>query len=665
MESNRDEASRCIELTKLYIKKKDLDNAWKFSVKANKLYPSPETKRLMKKLKSSMKHSKQRPMKRNQSDDSDESYNGDNSNSSSSSDCNTKQPPKKSKMGYKSSTTYSYKMFKEINKDESFKCLEKAEEYIQSKQFELAEKFILKSIKLFPMTRADTLLKQLQEMKDTNKPDYTEEQADVVKRVKNSQNYYTMLNIKTTATIPEIKKAYKKLALLLHPDKNSAPGSGEVFIVVTNAVDTLCDYTKRKMYDQTLRKPSTSTSSHYSQSSYRHQPTFSHAGYNGNRNAYRFYQNPQTTYDSTDEGEDEYRCLDRAEYYIIEGDIEKAEKFINKSKKLFPTSEADELLKKLKTQGSRKHSTANAKPDGQNAKKRKNTPPGSPRAERANQPTYTKAQLDTVKKVNNCKDFYDVLSIKKDATDTDIKKAYKKLALVLHPDKNHAPGAAEAFKTVGNAVATLTDAEKRKRYDMVGHENSTSDHVHRNYDHGFESDITAEQLFNMFFNGAFPTRQGPMSNPYYSRSFSRRWPPETDNDNHQQQESSSIYFQLLPILLLLLLSLFSNFSYDPVYTLKHSPKYPVLRRTSFRDISYFVKDNFHTDYTGDLRRLEHTIEEDYINTVRTKCIREKEYYESLMWRARLDDDSTLFNKATKYQMKSCEEYQTLMKQKYK
>jgi len=36
-----------------------------------------------------------------------------------------------------------------------------------------------------------------------------------------------------------------------------------------------------------------------------------------------------------------YRCLDRAEYYISEGDIEKAEKFINKSKKLFPTSEAD------------------------------------------------------------------------------------------------------------------------------------------------------------------------------------------------------------------------------------------------------------------------------------------------------------------------------------
>jgi len=54
-------------------------------------------------------------------------------------------------------------------------------------------------------------------------------------------------------------------------------------------------------------------------------------------------------------------------------------------------------------------------------------------------------------------------------------------------------------------------------------------------------------------------------------------------------------------------------------------KYPVLRRTSYRDISYYVKDNFHTDYSGDLRRLEHTIEEDYLNIIRTKCIREKEY----------------------------------------
>lgn len=52
MEGNRDESYRCIDLTMQYIKKKDLDNAWKFSVKANKLYPSSQSKRELSMLRS-------------------------------------------------------------------------------------------------------------------------------------------------------------------------------------------------------------------------------------------------------------------------------------------------------------------------------------------------------------------------------------------------------------------------------------------------------------------------------------------------------------------------------------------------------------------------------------------------------------------------------------
>ena len=68
------------------------------------------------------------------------------------------------------------------------------------------------------------------------------------------------------------------------------------------------------------------------------------------------------------------------------------------------------------------------------------------------------------------KDFYTILGVKRDASEAEIKKAYRKLALKWHPDKNpENKEAAEAkFKEVGEAFATLSDPEKRKLYDMGG-----------------------------------------------------------------------------------------------------------------------------------------------------------------------------------------------------
>jgi len=69
------------------------------------------------------------------------------------------------------------------------------------------------------------------------------------------------------------------------------------------------------------------------------------------------------------------------------------------------------------------------------------------------------------------KDYYDILGVKKDAADADIKKAYRTLAKKYHPDKNKGNKEAEnKFKEISEAYAVLSDAEKRGQYDRLGRE---------------------------------------------------------------------------------------------------------------------------------------------------------------------------------------------------
>ncbi len=66
------------------------------------------------------------------------------------------------------------------------------------------------------------------------------------------------------------------------------------------------------------------------------------------------------------------------------------------------------------------------------------------------------------------RDYYEVLGISKDATADEINKAYRKLSKKYHPDLNHEPGAEEKFKEINEAYETLSDPDKRARYDQFG-----------------------------------------------------------------------------------------------------------------------------------------------------------------------------------------------------
>ena len=72
--------------------------------------------------------------------------------------------------------------------------------------------------------------------------------------------------------------------------------------------------------------------------------------------------------------------------------------------------------------------------------------------------------------MENKRDYYEVLGVSKTATADEIKKAYRKLAIKYHPDKNPGDKAAEdKFKEAAEAYEVLSNDEKRQKYDQFGH----------------------------------------------------------------------------------------------------------------------------------------------------------------------------------------------------
>ncbi|KAG0341767.1 hypothetical protein BG004_005914 [Podila humilis] len=323
------------------------------------------------------------------------------------------------------------------------------------------------------------------------------------------------------------------------------------------------------------------------------------------------------------------RCLDIGRRHLSNGNFASARKFVNKSIALFPTSEAKQFLTRLEQQ---EESSTSSTPTGSSSSysgspnpnsstsstpsSTKSSPnPGSSSSSKPDIPRprstpivdhksperdYTPEQVAAIKLIRSSGgDFYKVLGIGKDATDSEIKKAYRKLALQMHPDKNAAPGADEAFKIVSKAFTVLSDPQKRAIFDQHGPDDGKSSGV--NYDRahptghgfggmhhqgmsGFGEEISPEELFNMFFGGGqfggsfhSATFAGP---GFSTRSFgnnARQRTQQTQQRQHRQQQAGgggggvgpdgvssglSSLIQILPLILLFIMSFTSNLFSD-------------------------------------------------------------------------------------------------------
>ena len=319
----------------------------------------------------------------------------------------------------------------------------------------------------------------------------------------------------------------------------------------------------------------------------------------------------------------------KAKSALKDNDLDKALKYYNKSYNLFPTDEIKNIINNLEKQKLSSANSHNTHASKNHNIPEKTKPPPTPIPERA----FTSDQSDFVKSINKTKNLYELLGVPKESDTSTITSAYRKLAVKLHPDKNSAPGADEAFKKVKSAYEVLSDDERRKRYDSYGEEDEQPQQPSFRRHYAGEPELTPEDIFSAFFFGGHPgMRRGQNEHPFFSQ-FARASARQRQQQNNQEREPRqqspqglSNYIFLLPFLLIFLMSYINQPATQDPFSLNRNSTFSVQRNTKTSQFPYYVTPNFHHVYGRDSRsvyQVDAMVESQVLKNAEAACENEK------------------------------------------
>ncbi|XP_055303316.1 dnaJ homolog subfamily B member 12-like [Sitodiplosis mosellana] len=297
------------------------------------------------------------------------------------------------------------------------------------------------------------------------------------------------------------------------------------------------------------------------------------------------------------------RCIEIAAQAFKEYKTQRANNFLNKAERLYPTQEAKDLLEKVREFDNDQH----------------------------------------VRRILGCKNHYKVLEVAKDATDKDILVAFKKLALLVHPDKNRAPRAKEAFVKIEEAKKVLSNPIERSSYDL---------NLSIETDYGFYEN-----------NNSFEYKSTGTNDEADEDLNSQNDDPIPKSEKWWEREAGYHLLVLLPVILLILIpavvwGMKLLFVSPSIYTLTPEKTHLIRRRTVAAKIPYYVTKHFSEElqyyYDGSLRKLELEVKNEYKTKLTHACNKEKKLKEYWLEEAENSFNTKMHERVQRMKTPSCD-----------